>query len=219
MGVLRCKDFQISWQSLVLCCRTSSTNVPHKWDLNPGQPHPWMPPVESLPKYVHLPNCTTKAGEVILILLKLSPRPRRQLQPGPDPNPWAITPASPRSSWSWPEWCCCRKMWMSLLAESRTRVIVFWRSCWPKSCCCWTLWRLRDRRPSGKPERTLCRRSRPYWTSWRRKPSELDLFTGLSVSKSCCFPLPDLPWTQWRSTLLSSSLWGFFHNHDIKCLK
>ncbi|KAF3851078.1 hypothetical protein F7725_012850, partial [Dissostichus mawsoni] len=38
-----------------------------------------------------------------------------------------------------------------------------------------------DRRPSGKPERTLCRRSRPYWTSWRRKPSELDLFTGLSI--------------------------------------
>lgn len=30
--------------------RTNSTNVPHRWDLNPGQRHPRIPPTESLLK-------------------------------------------------------------------------------------------------------------------------------------------------------------------------
>lgn len=35
---------------LLCLLRTNSTNVPHKWDQNPGQPHPQIPQAESLQK-------------------------------------------------------------------------------------------------------------------------------------------------------------------------
>lgn len=35
------EHYEIFLQFFLLCyCRTNSTNVPHKWDLDPGQPHP-----------------------------------------------------------------------------------------------------------------------------------------------------------------------------------
>lgn len=73
--------------------RTNSTNVPHKWDSNPGQPRPRIPPTENPQKSVPLPKCTTKRGEVSPILHEVSPRPlplpqpRRQLPARLDLSP------------------------------------------------------------------------------------------------------------------------------------
>lgn len=168
--------------------RTSSTSVPHKWGQNPGQPHPRIPPPENPQKSAHLPRCTIKQWEVNLIPLEVSPRPpyqpKHQLQTRLDLSPWAISPVLLRSNMSWPECFCFKKMLMSLWVKNQTRATGIWRNCWPKSCWSWTLWRLRDKRLSDKPERKLYRGSRPFWTSWRRKLSELELIISLWFTKS-----------------------------------
>lgn len=86
MGILFVQPILLHGQELELVLhhptnlRTNSTNVPHKWDLNPGQLHLQIPPVENLQKLVHLPKCTTKPGKVSLILHKVSPRPQTRLR-------------------------------------------------------------------------------------------------------------------------------------------